>query len=244
MSTDSHPTHWNDDQDEQIGSYRPVSASAVAGLILGLLSPLALLGPLLWFLPPSGIVVSAAALWRIGRVEPAPVGRKAALLGLFLAMLFAAAAPVDKLTYRWLLGREARRFSDAWFHALLEDSPQKAHQLTIAPDYRQRLDDQLVDFYRHDFRWHDKLDEYVDEEVVRALLALGPNTRAQFYDIRGVAREFGIPVVFIRYAVTFVEAGKKKTFFVGLKLERQQLVNGTGNWRVVDAINEIRPPGV
>ena len=76
----------------ELPDYHPVSGLAVAGLMLGLLSAIALIDPIGWLLPPVGILLSAVALWRIARSSPAMVGRKAALVGLSLSVLLGAAA--------------------------------------------------------------------------------------------------------------------------------------------------------
>ena len=81
--------HITDPQDAELAAYRAVAGQAVVGLIFGLLAPLALVDPLLWAVPALGVLLSGWALRRIRRSEPALAGRKMALAGLVLSLLFA-----------------------------------------------------------------------------------------------------------------------------------------------------------
>ncbi|HID78613.1 MAG TPA: hypothetical protein EYP56_21805, partial [Planctomycetaceae bacterium] len=93
--------------EEDVIQYRPVSASAIVGLITGLLSPLAFFHPGLWTMPVAGLFFSGLALVRITRGDVPVIGRRAAVVGLVLSTTMIAAAPAQWLSYRWLIGREA-----------------------------------------------------------------------------------------------------------------------------------------
>ena len=69
--SESHaqPFRLSDVPDADIARYRALSVLAVAGLVLGLASPSAVLDPLLWAVPICGAIVSTAALWRIARIH-------------------------------------------------------------------------------------------------------------------------------------------------------------------------------
>ena len=255
-----------DDQDAELAQYRALSTLAVVGLIWGLLAPLAMIHPLLWGAPLLGILFSGLALRRIARYAPALVGRKAALLGLTLSLLFGTAAPANRLVYRWLVRREGRQFAFQWFGFLARGQPQKAYQLTLAPKYRQPLDDKLWDFYREGPRWQEELEHYVARPLVRTLLALGEQARASGEPIRSgptqvamgekaVVRYYqttsqwqtgeGDRVVQV-YAVTYQDdqGDERKTFFVALNLQRVKLETGRANWHLDGVRDGFRPPGL
>ena len=78
-----------------VARYRPFCGLAIVGLLVGLLSALAILDPLLWFLPVLGVVLSAVALRRVAAADPPLVGRTAAVAGLGLSVAFAVAGPTD-----------------------------------------------------------------------------------------------------------------------------------------------------
>jgi len=221
-----------------------LSGWAVAGLIFGLLAPVAVIDPMLWLVPPVGIVLSGLALRQIARRAPETLGRKAALWGLTLSIFFGTAAPANWFGYRWMVRREARQFASAWFEFLIHDQPHKAYQLTRHPKYRQPLGDELWEFYRGDPRWEGQLIAYVDRPLVHTLLALGEKAQVRYYETAQEDYTGQNAEVFQVYAVTYDDGGEKKTFFVALKMERIKLESGGANWRLASTKHDLMPKGL
>jgi hypothetical protein len=235
--------HLTDPQDAELAEYRALAGQAVLGLIFGLLAPLALVDPMLWSLPALGIVFSGWALRRIKRNAPAMSGRKLALSGLMLSLLFLAASPADWLIYRRMVDAEARQFAPLWFKYLAQDAPQMAHELTMAPQSRPPLDDRLWALYRNNARSRQRLEYYVKMPLVRTLLALGPKAQVRFYQTTAQARDGDDDVVDQVYAVTYEEEGERKSFFVLVKMTRVKLRGGGAGWRILETIGGVRPEG-
>jgi hypothetical protein len=235
--------HITDAQDAEFAAYRPLAAQAVVGLIFGLLAPLALIDPVLWATPALGVFFSFWALRRINRDATAMTGRKLAWVGLSLSLLFAAAAPADWLVYRHVIHNEARQFSETWFRYLTHDEPQKAHQLTMPPQVREPLNDELWAFYSNAPRSRQALEAYVNSPLVRTLLALRSRAVVRFYETVGQAHGDNEDAVGLIYAVTYEEEGEKKSFFVAVETQRTGLADGTAGWRMVQAKGGIRPEG-
>ncbi len=221
--------------------YRALSVPAVVGLIAGLLSPLAMIDPLIWLLPLLGLIFSTVGLWQIARNAPEMTGRKMALTGLTLSILFGVMVTTHWVTYRWLVNREARQFAQMWFEFLRQDEPHKAHQLTLHPDYRQPVDDTLWEFYRGDPRWDGQLRSYVDRPLVRTLLVLGDDCRIRRYHGGPVKRTGTKDGLLQIYAVTREEGGRKKTFFIGLEMQRFKLEDGRAQWQLRRARRDFVP---
>lgn len=78
--------------DHEPAGYRPVSVPAIAALVLGALSALALVSPLLFVVPLVAVAVAVAALADVEREGAAKAGRLAAVAGLALAVGFGAQA--------------------------------------------------------------------------------------------------------------------------------------------------------
>jgi hypothetical protein len=238
-----------DDQDAEIAQYRSLSALAVTGLVLGLLSAFWMIDPLLWFLPvpPAGIVFSLLALRQIRLNAPELVGRKAALLGLILAVLFGTAAPSNWLCYRWAVCREARQFAGQWFDFLAQGQPQKAYQLTLHPRYRPPLDDEaLQDTYRPGSAAEKELENYRSQPLVLALTALGGRAQVRFYQTGGMGHSGERDLVIQVYAVTYrdPETDEKKSFFVSLEMHRLRLKDGRAQWQLSRATGGGKPAGL
>jgi hypothetical protein len=228
----------------ELAAYQRLAGHAVVGLIFGLLAPLALVDPLLWGIPVLGAILSVCALRHIRKNAPALTGRKLAIVGLTLSLLFAAAAPTDWLVYRRLLRDEAQQFSTLWFRLLTQDEPQKAFQLTLPPPMRHPLDDQLWDFYRNDDRQRKGLESYVKDPLVRTLLALGPKAQVRFYDtVDQICDSDEGDVVIQCYAVTYEEEGEKKSFFVTVNMLRRKFDTGEIGWRMGQTLGGVRPEG-
>jgi len=241
-STGISRARFSDPQEVAVQEYRAVSGLAVSGLLLGLLSVTALFTRLLWIVPAAGIAVSAVALRRIAEEAPALIGRKAALVGLILSVGFAVAAPTDWVVHRWLLRREARQFAMFWFDVLRQGAPHKAHQLTLHPGSRQPLEGKLWDHYTNDWRNYREIRGYVGGPLIRTLLALNGKAEVRYYDTERQWEGDDGDALRQVYAVTFEENGKKKTFFVGMTLERIPLrKSGRSDWRVTNADGGIKP---
>ncbi len=84
----------------ELGEYRAISRLAVGSLVVGLLSALALLGPILWMVPLFALVLGLLALVVIQRSRGGLVGVPMALAGLCLAICFGSAALTDYFNAR------------------------------------------------------------------------------------------------------------------------------------------------
>jgi hypothetical protein len=211
---------------------------------VGLLAPLAMFSPSLWVVPTAGILLCVAALRRIASRAPALLGRRSALVGLVVSVTCLAAATSEWTTRRWLIDHEARRFALQWFEFLSQDEPHKACQLSVHPGGRAPLDDKLWDSYAPDPDHPGKgeLESFLSEPAVRTLLALGKQAHPRYYDTERQWRERGDDLVDQVYAVTYQEAGQKKSFFVRLILRRSTSASsGVAGWSVVDNEGGVRP---
>ena len=86
---------------EQYESYRALSTSAVASLIVGLLSPLAVLDWTLLAIPAIGIPLSVVSLLKVTRHRDELTGAALARAGLGLSLVFAVLGPAW-LTYEYV----------------------------------------------------------------------------------------------------------------------------------------------
>jgi hypothetical protein len=228
-----------ENRDMDVVEYRSLSGAAVVGLILGLLSPAAMVDTILWSVPFAGVLVSIYALMRIRRNADLLTGRKVALWGLWLSLCFAAAAPADRFYYRYRVRQEAIQFTALWFDLLAEGRPERSYQLTLGAKDRQPLDDRLWEYYRNNPVIRAGLDHYVapakegeKPQPVRTLLTLGKSATVRYIDTPLQDQDVGVDVVNLRYAVTFDDAGAKKTFFLFLQLLRTKESDGRAFWKI------------
>ena len=226
---------------EELPNYRPVSVPAMVGLLLGLASPLAVLHPVVWFVPALAVVVNAYALLSIDRSGPV-IGRSAAAWGLALALLFGTLAPARVYSYDYFQKQDARRFAGAWFEFLRRGEPHKAYQLTLAPTERTLDDEHLTTAYRDIPALREGLKRYVETPLVRTLLALGERAEVRRYDTEKAATDKRNDLVEEVYAVTYEEDGQTKSFFIKLTLVRNlKDLQGPPRWHLQSAEGGYRP---
>lgn len=104
----------------ELAGYRPVSGLAVAALVAGCGSALVLFTSLAAMLPLVALVLAVVALRDLARSEGRRAGRGAALVGLALALGFAAQAAGEFLVTRWIGGRRAAATAAAWIDLVRE----------------------------------------------------------------------------------------------------------------------------
>jgi hypothetical protein len=232
----------NDIEATELPDYRPLCLSAAIGLVMGLFSFLALLHPVLWFWPLAGALVSGYALYVLVHSERL-VGRKAALVGLLLSLLFGAAAPARVGAYQWMGTKEARDFGRQWFEALLSGDVYTAHQMASMPGDRKPLDEQLPALYEHSADLRTQPDGYLKNPVISTLRALGPRAMVRHYATESSQTDGRNDLVEDVYAVTYEDRpGHKKSFFVKLNLWRNlQEEAGPRVWRVQSPEGGYKP---
>jgi hypothetical protein len=219
--------------------YRAVSGLAVAGLLMGLASPLALLGLPGWLVPAGGALLNGLALARIARAGPALIGRKAALAGLGLSLLFAAAAVSRWYVANRLLRNEAMRFAAVWFDALRRGNSQRAFQLTLDPAHRWPSGEDPRNFDRDNPRRHEQFQRYLRQPPVPTLLALGPKAQVRLCEAADLGQQDGHPWVQLTYAVTCDDPAT--SFFLTLTLDRF-ITAGRTDWRLLGVDSDLPPP--
>ena len=166
--------------DQELPDYRPVSPLAIVGLLVGLLSVVAFVHPSLWCLPVLGAALCCLALRRMAVAETPQIGRRAALIGLTLSLLFGATASTRLAVYYCQLRAEARHLGKQWFEALHDRDPYRADQFTLPPDLRLKPEDDPVARYaERDHR--SRLSEEIEKPAMRMLLSLGPYAQVRYF---------------------------------------------------------------
>jgi hypothetical protein len=246
------PIHMTDPLDQQLSGYRVLVGQAVIALILGLLSPLALIDPFLMIVPILGVIFGVLAIRRIKSNTTAMAGRKRAILGILISLFFIAAAPLNTWWQSHILFRHARQLSDAWFKHLLDNEPEKALEMTyIPPPVRTRnwrtgeLDEPPPARTRQE-----ELDFFIKATAADVLLALGPRAQIRFYQDGDISETRTGHSVTLFYAVTYDSepaAGippERTSFFIKNTIE--QFIGKFGApdvWKLKACDGGARPEG-
>lgn len=218
------------DVEEPIESYRAICIAAVVGLILGLLSILALIHPLLWLVPLAGIATDWLALKHITMASPPLLGRKAVLVGMTLSLIFGIAAPVQYWIYRRALRADAIEVAEEWFTALRENRPDYAMRLTRNPTSKAARakppsplptmgEDALAPVRKE-----------TQEQPAELLLKLGKRAHVRLYQHDEVWFDESAQGARDTYVVTVEDKTGPVSFFVKLGCSRSQDLS-TGDWQ-------------
>ena len=230
------------DLEAEPGDYRPISTLAVIGLLFGAASVLAFVHPLLWLLPLLGAVASGWALARLASPDSIQIGRKAALVGLTLSLVFGAAAPLRLTILHWQLRSESRYLSKQWFEALRAGDPYRAHQLTKLASQRISGDDDLAIRYAEPQLRHD-IEEYLKEQAVQTLLSLGKYATVRYFGNRRLYIASTESSISDFYAVSVRDHGETTSFFVQMTWSRSfDYGSQSWSWRLTKADFERELP--
>lgn len=221
--------------------YRAISPAAIAGLVFGLLSVVALVHPLLWAVPVFGLSLSLVAFWKIRQSGGELTGHRAATAGLILSVFFGTAGMAKESYERYWFSHAARPIAEAWFSFLQHDEPSKALQLSSLPAQRRPLDEALWEYYSANKENRAELQSFVATPVPRLLLEYGKKCQVRYYETGRIEVNHDREVVELFYAVTFPEGASKKTFFVRMNIERRPLQSGGVAWRVASNLGGVRP---
>ncbi len=116
--------------------YQRLSRLAVWSIPLGLMSALSMVSPLLWIVPVAAIVFAVGGLWVIAHSDDT-TGRRLAITGLGLAILFGTWGMSWTISRRMVLTGQAREHASEWLELMQNEEYMKAHQLSL--DYFGRL---------------------------------------------------------------------------------------------------------
>lgn len=117
----------------EVSGYRPVSSLAVAALIVGCVSALALVSPVFWVVPLVGVALAVVAVRDVTRSGVAKAGGLAAVAGLALSLGFGAQAATAAATARWLAASRAEAAAEFWLEALCDGRTDDARSM-CGPD--------------------------------------------------------------------------------------------------------------
>jgi hypothetical protein len=242
MPQDIHQIKLIEPTDQEVATYRSLSGWAVVGAILGAISPLALVDPLLWGIPIVAFIVNCRALWIIKLNAPAMTGRKAALIGLWLAVLCAAAAPTDYFYYQWRIRNEAKQAARFWFESLANNQPEIAYELSLPPGQRHKFDAKLKELYKLSDKWREPFELYFSTEksggslsLPPTLLKLGKDADVRFIRLLDHQIIETQDVIEQMYSLTYTDAGERKTLLFKIRLARMLTADGSVSWRLLDS---------
>ena len=218
-----------------VAEYPRVNRAAVMALLLGLVSAGALANPLLWFLPLAGIVLAIIALRLIARSDEAVLGRRAALIGLVLSLVFITWAASQHFVRQELLYRQAREHAEYWLGLVLEGRLHEAHQLTLAKDHRQSPNANLNEMYLDKSDLLESFEAFCDQSPMSKVIELGSKGRMRFVSREGIESDKPIgsivDIVTQQFAIDSAEGDTSQTIPLAIGIAKSRLRRtGEAHW--------------
>jgi hypothetical protein len=227
----------------EVVEYPRVSRSAVTALLLGLVSVAALVGPLQWILPLAGTVAAVIALRSIARADEPLVGRRAALIGLLLSLLFLTWAPTRYFLRQEILFRQAREHADYWLELVRQGRLYEAHQLTMKKNDRRPPGTDLAEVYENSEDLDESFQGFCGEMPLKKVIQLGSQAQVRF--VGRVKIEHDRPlhavvdIVTFKYAVVPEQGDPSDAVELWIGVARTR---GRGSEEASWSIHGVQPP--
>ncbi len=219
----SPPDSWSDGSDAEM-PYSRLSILALTAFCVSLLSLLVFLTGWLAFLPFLAILLACVALRSIHRAEGALFGRALGQTALSLSIIAIVSFSVWRPLYQSGIRHEADQFFRIWFQTIQDGNVplglEMQHYYYWGRGNHHLAEEWWPFQYNDEFR-HADLRSFLDNKIVRLLLALGEKADIRFYKTLSQTTQPSKNEVQSIYSVTYEdEAGAKKTFFVKMVGEK------------------------
>lgn len=192
---------------------------SIVTLILGLLSFVALFKPIFWLFPIVAISLGSVSLVTLKRM-PKMLGRKAAIIGLVLAIFFGSWAATRFFSrQQWLYAR-AKRNADIWLQMVQENKLQEAHQLHLRANERAPAGMSLDDFYSKEREASDDYRSVYDSAPMKQYLKVASRAKLRFEGFYDYAPGRMFNDMVLRYVAEYEEDGDPQELVMNLTVRR------------------------
>ncbi len=234
--------------------YRSVSRLALLSLLLGLLSIVTLLHPLLLIVPVATVIIAVLALRNIAASQDELMGRKLAIVGLMFGLFFAGFAPSRRIIDRQLAYADAQQFGEHWLQMIGEGRLYEAFELHLPPQERQPPGSDLQRYYGElpsvpimppmtpeeemsgKYQPPNRIRRFYATPVVVPIVLHAADGQFKFERNLRLERESSTDVIVSQlYSLIYSEEGRQKEsrFVVVMKRHYNQLL-GNNYWHVLD----------
>ena len=235
---------------EELAQYRALSWLAIASLIFGLLSFLAVFAVAGWFLPVVAVLTGAGALVAINRSDSSLTGRAAAQWGLALGLVFGAWGVSAFALEQYLLFRQARQNSAYWVDLVQQGELYHAHQLqlpfyerqppraNLERHYSKTPDAATMQMQMEPSRSpRDELEAFFQQQPLEQLIEIGREGELRYDGSLRIIQDAANQKVGQRYSLIYREDGKRQILPFTILMERMyDSAAGRYVWRVEQVV--------
>lgn len=218
----------------EIEDEKQTSRLAIAALVGGLASILALATPIFWVIPGLAALLAIVALRTIQANSDTMQGRGAAIVGLALACFLGTFGPVRHMTRQHRLYSQSRELATSWIDLVRDGKLREAEQLRHAFHERATADSDLAQHYEKE---QNKMmfEAFKMQSPVAELIRWGRDC-----DVRFVSNEYmqstGLyDAVAQRFDIVKQHQGREVVVKIELAMRRQFFpAAGEARWQVDD----------
>ena len=239
-STDKPRSKHVHPDDAALEQYSSVSRSAILAVVLGPISALVLVSPLLAIVPLAAIATAVVALRQIANSEGRLLGAWPATMGLCLAMLFLGWGLSRQVTREIALARQAQDFADGWLILVRDGKVQLADQLTRPPSTRVHGKEAIEELYSTNKAAGEEIESIFASDMLKDYVGAGSGAS---FALEGVTAhtQFGFTDdIVLKYTVRLAKpASSPKALWITVERNIDEL-NGLSGWRITRV--EGNPP--
>lgn len=220
------------EEQQLVAASRSPQILAIVTLLLGLVSALALFNLLFWVFPLVTVALGAMSLASLAR-NPERIGRKAAWVGVLLAVLFGAWAVSRHFSRQaWLLD-QARRNADVWLELVCQEKLQEAHQLHLHENQRMKEEATLDEFYASREEARIDYKSFYSTPPLNEFILVASQATVNFEGLDAYIPDEHEDNLLLRYSAEYQEGGQPKKLEMRLVMRRYlRHRTGEGSWAV------------
>ena len=216
----------------ELTQYRAISFWAVATLVAGLAAPLALIGPLLWWVPLVTIPLALLAFRQLRQPDPRYVGHTAAVIGVCSAALFFGWAITQRVSREARLVQEAQKLADDYLELILAGKIPEAHQIQTSAARRQANEANLEAYYEAQVEAGRDFRAFRDNEPVKSLSGQRGKIELQLAEVVRHTTEGLSDYCTLRYEITAGQVpGSSGSLWITVKRDSHSDTPGS-DWQV------------
>ena len=182
-----------------VAGYRIISISAVLAVLLGALSAVTLVNPVLSPVAIAAVIAATVALRQIAAAQGQLIGRRAALAGLFLATLFFGWGISRYLTRQWALEENARKTAQVWLRLIQSGQLREALQFRLSPSARIMSPAALAEHYANNQEAAQELTQFTSEQLIKELATLKEQADVRFEEVMNSRRDGFVDRIILKY---------------------------------------------
>ncbi len=198
---------------------QPPQVLAIVVLILGLLCFLALFKTMFWVFPIVTAVLGTVSLVSLAHT-PEKIGRKAALIGLALAVFFGSWAAGRYFSRQQWLYVNARRNAEAWLKLVQENKLREAHQLHLHTAERIAGGVTLDEYYANQEFAQSQFNGFFDGIPLNEFIKVASRATVEFVRFEAFDPMGSNDDVMLRYVARYEEDGQPKEIEMRIVMRR------------------------